>query len=170
MHLHLWKKIISVQRCSAVAGDTLIERFWGGLVFSPFTSLLSLGEVWNSLGTASAGCSPVPGFACTQIPDLCAPCLGGALSKFAYCFSFSNVWALSWCCRLWKYCVVCGAAASTWERTVSAELKCCFLLGAIFVVFLLIKIWNTVRRVCILVSVVGEHPALSENNFQFTAL
>lgn len=64
---------------------------------------------------------------------------------------------------------VCGAAASTRERTVSPELKCCFLLDAVWG-FFKIKIWNTVRRMCVLVSVVGEHPALSENNFQFSAL
>lgn len=105
----------------------------------------------------------------TQIPNLCAPCLGAALSQCAYCFSFSSIWALSWCCRMREYCVVCGAAASTAKRAVSAELKRCFLLDAVWG-FLKIKIWNTVHRVCILVSVVGEHPALSENNFQFTAL
>lgn len=41
----LVKKFISVQRFSAVAGDTLIERLWGGLFFCPFASLLFLGEV-----------------------------------------------------------------------------------------------------------------------------
>lgn len=46
------EKFISVQRFSAVAGDTLIGRFWGGLFFFTFASLLFLGEVWNSPGTA----------------------------------------------------------------------------------------------------------------------
>lgn len=41
----LVKKFISVQRFSAMAADTLIGRFWGGLFFFPFASLLFLGEV-----------------------------------------------------------------------------------------------------------------------------
>lgn len=128
----LVKKFISVQRFSAMAADTLIGRFWGGLFFFPFASLLFLGEVWNSPGTATAGCSPVSGFACTQIPNLW-------LSKYAYCFSFSNIWALSWWCKLWEYCVVCGAVASTRKRTVSAELKHCFLLDGACFLFCFLK-------------------------------
>lgn len=112
LQLHLCKNAFRYRDASTVAGDTLIERFWGGLVFSPFgILLLSLGEVWSSPGTATAGCSPVSGltFACTQVPNLCALWLEGVLPKCAYCFSFSSIWALSWWCRLWKYCVVLSA-------------------------------------------------------------
>lgn len=113
-------------------GWRLIDRkALGWFGFFPFCFPAFLGEVWNSPGTATAGCSPVSGFASTQIPNLCAPCLGAALSECAYCFSFSSVWALSWWCRMREYCVVCGAAASTRKRTVSAELKRPFLLDAL---------------------------------------
>lgn len=91
----------------------------GWFVFFPFwypPAFFGWGVKFSS--TATVGCSPVSSstFACTQVPNLCALWLGGVLPKCAYCFSFSRIWALSWWCRLWKYCVVCLWCCSKYSR------------------------------------------------------